>query len=461
MWPESISGTCFIHLYLAWIFIAVLVTHDSINKYSRVVSLNSKFGHWYYPLPSKAHTSVFGLFIVPRLTEQYRHALCILLLCLLLFLQYSTSMLLWTMTSFVSIVYFGQARTHGLIHNKADLVPLCLFIIGCSSNKVTACSNVRVLMACVYFSSGLMKLRKTGVRWMHGTNLQRMLLQFLCELRIEKPNFIQCVLIKSKFIATISQMMALWYEATFIIAVIAEKIMQPSSNILFVWFLYGLFGISFHSIIMYSLRIDFLRFWLPGLFSMVLPWLMSSDFADASGTSVGSMDPPICIIIACLFTFAHIKNHDGRMWPASSFDLYNKFYEHDTVEYTVLNLLLRDNNNNGDKIYEVPFDLSLCSSSGITRSYGWTSVKMNRNDKIYYLKEFLPKIIAQENQATYHSFIGVKELIMSVELMNDDEKHVFGTFCWSRNSRVVVKYKDTSNMLIVDWQNVKLCKIRK
>ena len=429
------TGTVFLQLYLLWVGIAVLCTHGAINRYARVVPLNSTFGHWYYPLAVKHHTSFCGWFVVPRLRETQRHALVVLFLCLIAAASWlppftSYHFPLHLATAIVSVLYFAQARTHGLIHNKADLVPWCFLLIGCSTNGAVVCGNIRVLMGVVYFSSGLMKLRLTGLRWASGTNLQRMVLQFLCELRMPTPNVIQKLLLKHHALATLAQTMALGYEVTFLLAVVVGE-WYGGATMAGVWWMYGVYGFSFHFMIFQTMSIDFLRFWCPGLISMVLPWCVSVP----EGSGVG-VDLPCCVVVVVCFSLAHARNHDGTHWPLSSFDLYNKVYASDVVQYTVLNVLRRSKND--DTVQEIPFDLSLCSSSGITRSFGWTSVKMPRKDKRRYLQEFLP-LVLQEELGAEHCFVGVKELNMRVELNR-------------RTGEVDVQYRHEKNMIKEDWR---------
>ena len=382
-------GTNFVTCYTIWIWLNIFATHDVINRYARVVNGKSKFGHWYYPKTAEEHTTAFGLLVIPRVAETTRHVLVVVLLSTLLFGAIAASdSLIFSLTfatsAMVSMLYFAQARTHGLVHNKADLVPVVLLLLAISSSSTTMCGNIRFLMGTVYFSSGIMKLRKTGIRWCQGINLKRMILQFMLELRQEKPNLLQTFLLKFNWLAVLSQIGVLSFELLFIVVVVYNN-----SMLLFV---FGIFGIGFHLITIYMTQIDFIRFWVPGLFSALLPWCSGVRHT----TIQQEIDVYVCIAVAGIFLIAHLREHDGTHWPISCFDLYNVYHSEDTKKYRVLNLLYTEGTNRNGIEQERPFDLSICSSSGITRSWGFTSIKMKDPEKLMYLKEFLCHVVREE-----------------------------------------------------------------
>ena len=222
MLPAAAVGSTFVTLYTTWLFLSLLCTHDALNRHARVVSPSSTFGHWYFPLTAGHHAKIFGIFRTPILTETSRHCLLLLLLSTLAYAGWSSSSASsssFLIASLLSLLYFGQARTHGLVHNKADLVPWILFLLGVSTTTETAVTNIRFLMGCAYTSSGIAKIRKTGLRWVEGRNLQRMIVQFMLELRQETPNFVQRILLQSTVIAFMAQCVLLLFEITFLIVV--------------------------------------------------------------------------------------------------------------------------------------------------------------------------------------------------------------------------------------------------
>ena len=136
------------------------------------------------PLPAKNHARLFGVIPVPRIGAWATGAvLRLLLVCLayatLNFLHplsgAAPSTLTWRYPLFgvatvLSLLYFAQARTHGLVHNKADTVPW-VFAILATAPDGEICATVRMLLGCVYLSSGVLKMRLTGVKWAKGESL--------------------------------------------------------------------------------------------------------------------------------------------------------------------------------------------------------------------------------------------------------------------------------------------------
>ena len=410
-------GRSFTICYTVWLMLSIFCTHDALNRYARVVGGTNTVGHWYYPLEANLHTKVFGFWVVPRYSEKIRHLLAVLFLALLLLMLLITSSSplpprgVSCLCTVVSVFYFAQARTHGLVHNKADLVPWCLLLMSISSTASSAVSNIRFLMGCVYFSSGVMKLRKTGIKWVEGSNLQRMILQFLLELRISKPNFVQRQLLRYVTLATVSQTTALFFELSFLPIILLGGEQH--------WCAVGLFAVSFHALTLWMMQIDFLRFWLPSIFSAILPIFYIEDLDLDLAHSLDFIDVLICTTVGFLFTIAHYREHSGEQWPLSSFDLYNVYRTENRIEYIVLNLLRRRQEEEEEE-KEVPFNLSICSSSGITRSFGLISLKMEKQEQRAYLEVFLRNIVREEC-GLQHQYVGVRVRKMVATLHRDGQ----------------------------------------
>ena len=67
------------------------------------------------------------------------------------------------------------------------------------------------------------------------------------------------------------------------------------------------------------------------------------------------------------FATAHVRRHTGEHWPFSGFDLYSTRLEHDQFTYQALQF----SSSTEPGVPATPFDSSVCSSSGVTRSYGY------------------------------------------------------------------------------------------
>ena len=90
------------------------------------------------------------------------------------------------------------------------------------------------------------------------------------------------------------------------------------------------------------------------------------------------------------------------------------YYEKDVLSYLVLDLVMEE------RIEKrvVPLSLNICSSSGVTRSFGWTSLKMSERAKSLYLKKFLPRILTEE-VGLGHQYVGVNVMLATAVLERD------------------------------------------
>ena len=428
-------------------------------RHAKIVSPNSKFGHWYYPLKAKEHAKLFGLIYIPRLSQNIWHGTLAIILSSLAFASYKFStgeaMAMSTLTTrttwswraplfgvstVLSLFYFAQARTHGLIHNKADTVPWILFILTFAPDG-NVCSSVRLLLGCVYLSSGVLKLRLTGLKWTKGESLQRLVLQFMLELRQSKANVPQRILLASPALSTISQCLALGFEIGFFFVVVvltpalgSVSLTHFDTSLCYVLLAsFFIFGCAFHLMVMLTMSIDFIRFWVPALFSVgvvpLLGFILQEDEAFLLCRSLptlvqlfsASWQPWLLFVV---FFVAHVRVHSGRHWPASSFDLYNNFYGSDSISYHGIDLLRK---RGGTHTQWQPLDLSVCSSSGLTRSFGlhYTMMRKNgkrgRRDLREYLESFLPAYVAEQGWAD-GEFTGCRVVLLRAEYLRNSNK---------------------------------------
>ena len=407
MFADNDPDAMFIAVYCSWLAAAIMFSHGSLTRFSRVVHLESRFGHWYYPLPARKHSTLFGIVPPLDLGEVAWHTVCALLVAVLLASAASLASYgggrntaftrpLLASTPVLTVLYFQRVRTHGLVHNKADLVPWVALIMAAGPDG-EVCAHVCFLYGCVYLSSGMAKLRATGIKWAHGINLQRMVVQFMLELRQEGgPNFVQRALLSNELVAALAQSTALLFEVLFFPAVV---LLAPIMEVVAAQRLllaFALVGIGFHASVLLSMNIDFVRFWVPGLVALVSRALVKADYfltvADIYQSSwLSSM-------VAATFLVAHFRKNSGLQWPASSFDLYNTYYHNDEITYTGLDLLVkRSPGSSRESDMWVPFDLAVCSSSGITRSFGYHHTGMEkRGDVDAFLGNFMPNLLDAE-----------------------------------------------------------------
>ena len=166
--PQAGFGLAFAEVYALTLAVSLAMSHAALTRYARVVGPSSRYGHWYYPLPASQHARLFGLVQAPHLGERAWHGVFVALLGALAASAGGAlgdgHSRVWSWLALAcALLYFARARTHGLVHNKADTVPWVLFICA-AVPPAHAPSVVRVLLATVYASSGLHKLRKHGLK---------------------------------------------------------------------------------------------------------------------------------------------------------------------------------------------------------------------------------------------------------------------------------------------------------
>ena len=410
----------FQQIYALNLLVSLLLVHSKLKRYARYVKTNTKFGHWYYPLEQNKHATFFGIIRVPYLSEfmwekvVFTIFLSILSLISLNILQRIRNIyvqqIIYFLLFIVSILYFARVRTHGLIHNKADTVPWIFAIFCFNKNESNMIMQSILLLSLCYASSGWLKIRKQGLKWANGINLRRLVAQFLLELQqIEKPNIIQKLVLEYPIIGTFAQPCVLLFECFF--PVVLFKNYSPLLNFISVALI--LFGISFHLGCLILFQIDFVHFWLPTY------WALFCYVSDSTGIFSNMiwdneefLYHPLTIFMVISFFIAHVRIHSGLNWPNSSFDLYNTKLSKNKIKYHALQLV--DINN---KI--VPFDMSICSSSGMTRSFGYHYSKILKNDDLdEFLQVFLPKLLIAEGYIFKGTllFKGVQIVELSNEL---------------------------------------------
>ena len=172
-----------------------------------------------------------------------------------------------------------------------------------------------------------------------------------------------------------------------------------------------LFGVSFHIGCLILFQIDFIHFWLPTYWSFL--FYLKDEAMIKVLDNEAFLYHPLTIFMLISFVIAHIRVHSGLNWPNSSFDLYNTKLTKNKINYHALQLISNDNGNN-----IVPFDLSICSSSGMTRSFGYHYSKLLKNNDLNeFIHVFLPKLLIAEGYI-YHGKLGFKG-VQIVEIIID------------------------------------------
>jgi len=386
----ALTDDAFRRVYCLHLVVSLLWTHPSLETYTRYSFARTRYGHWYYPLKAEKHSTFFGLCRVPHGNPLQFTLLFSIVLCSLgILVGANTTSPITRAASYVawgsSMLYFARVRTHGLVHNKADTVPWVLAIF-CWVPHGQCAGACQLLLSLAYASSGFLKVRKQGFSWADGKNLQRMVGQFLLELNMEDcVTPLQRLVMERPWVASVAQKTVLAFECSF--PVVWWAACHQSALLDSMKWPIVLFGALFHLGCYMLFSIDFIRFWFPTY------WCFLVD------AKCGTTAEPFCVFMMAAFAVAHVRVHSGEHWPNSSFDLYNAVHKEDHLRYMTLRPITSDGKR-------IKFDLSVCSSSGATRSFGYHYERLKaEGDLDEFLTSFLPHLLKAEREDK--DFVGV------------------------------------------------------
>ena len=184
------------------------------------------------------------------------------------------------------------------------------------------------------------------------------------------------------------------------------------------------FGLAFHTLVMLTMSIDFIRFWIPALLAVGVVPMVGMGVEHGDGYALPDLATLLSSsswfpwVIAVTFIVAHARLHDGKQWPASAFDLYNHFYPSDRIVYYGIDLKWKDCDRRTASWQ--PLDLTVCSSSGFTRSFGLLYAKMKQrgvkgqHDLQSYLHDFLPVYVRAQGWGR-DDFTGCRVVKLGIE----------------------------------------------
>lgn len=122
--------------------------------------------------------------------------------------------------SALSLLHFAQLAGAPTVHRKANTIPVLLALFAASmvpgtADPATVSSAVRttakLLIAQIYFSAGLCKLRASGWRWADGVSLQR----WLAYYHLRDGSALTLKLAASRGLCRLAAGLALGFELTF------------------------------------------------------------------------------------------------------------------------------------------------------------------------------------------------------------------------------------------------------
>ena len=400
----------FVRLFSATLLGSLLFSHTALRLSVAYMRMHETFGHWVWPRPIRCQATLFGLhpaLAVPDLSVGAFDALFVVLTSCLGAMAWlgddaasaATSAAFAWVACVASLLYIGRVRGHGLIHNKADLIPWALLAVAlCADRPGTAAFHVRLLLAVTYCSSGVIKLRITGLKWTDGRNLSRLVARFIMELGEAEPTALQRLLATSPTVCSLMQPVALLFEVTFPAVLLAPFPLLGVARA--VRLAYAAVGLGFHSSCALLMRIDFLRF-----HALPLYWSLLVDDTGmlAAGPAVvgvpaafGRLDCAMVCVAVTLFGWAHYHMHKGDVWPLNSYHLYSDYLaDLRELQYFHLRLFVAGAGA-GAEAEKTHFDCSFTSSTGIVRSYGYFHSQFSKHDKQEYFTRFLPGVLAAE-----------------------------------------------------------------
>jgi hypothetical protein len=154
--------------------------------------------------------------------------------------------------------YFNSVQSLDYIQRKTNLLPFVFLIFVFSSAihlKTNAQSGIweiiliKTLLIQIYLSAGINKLKKGGLEWINGSNLQAYLLENY--LWYEIP--ITLKIAQKKAFCSFFSILVLLFELTFIIIIFIPNLT----------FYFVIFGALFHFSTMILMRINYLKFLSP------------------------------------------------------------------------------------------------------------------------------------------------------------------------------------------------------
>jgi hypothetical protein len=154
--------------------------------------------------------------------------------------------------------YFNSIMSLSFIQRKTNLIPIVLFVLLFAPSINGTLDNntpqfpiilIKIAIAQMYFSAGLQKLRRTGLRWCNGESLQA----YLIDHYLWGDTKLALILAKRKNLCMILSMLLLSFELTFWIIIPLPQLT----------YFYVAAALSFHLGTRLSMRINYLKYLTP------------------------------------------------------------------------------------------------------------------------------------------------------------------------------------------------------
>ena len=247
----------FTFLYCAAIACAICIRHADQLAYLRLTR------------PITVPARILHRWPVPRLTDtQFDSAGVGLVAALLLAAGGVMPTAFLLVSAGLFFIYFGQILSLSYVLRKVSLIPQILLLLAVAPGITRALGSagpkwplllIQALLAQMYLSSGICKIRKAGISWGAPGQLQGILLQH--HLTYDLP--LAAKLARSRWICGILGYGALTLELTFWIALVAPRTAPY----------YALAGLALHVGAFFLMRIDYLTYHAPSYLVFAVPAL--------------------------------------------------------------------------------------------------------------------------------------------------------------------------------------------
>jgi hypothetical protein len=168
-------------------------------------------------------------------------------------------------------LYFSQILQLSYIGRKTNLIPIVLMILLCAPGVTAPFSTAppvwpvlaaQAVVACVYMSAGLAKLRNTGLRWASGIQLQA----YLFSNYLWRDSELTWRVAKSRRLCAAASCGTLFIELFFPLAIV--------SRLLALFFVTAAIILHFSTHV--TMGVNYLRYWWPNFLPFIIPAIVLS-----------------------------------------------------------------------------------------------------------------------------------------------------------------------------------------
>ena len=202
---------------------------------------------------------LLGQFSMPRVTESQFVVLGVTFIASLLMIVFGLYPKLFIVVALCSyFFYFNPIASLSYIQRKTNLIPLVLLVLLVSPNtgkplNVPATQwelvLIKLCLAQVYFSAAVQKIKQAGWKWSDGNSLQSSLMNNY----LWSDSTPALLLAKNKKLCVFISTVTLFFELTFVVAIFIPVLTA----------FYVLLALSFHLVILITMRINYLKYLIP------------------------------------------------------------------------------------------------------------------------------------------------------------------------------------------------------